>query len=412
MVLNKILSPEYAVYSSDNGQDGIRMAEVFLPDIILLDILMLDMDGYDVIVELKKNELNFFLLQSDERNFDDTLASLQDEYGFTVAPYSANDVESLVSPDYWSYLETLRRSFPDSHRFAISSIEDYWRDAYTLVLSDGDLARWLADTESEIQSFVESFSATNIVQAIVVRPNYKVITVYINDRTLTNAPSAFTSDLEALTQLMLRYQCLIGNTTRNVQLSVKNDLMSRIAIYEEREEGFGVGTSDYYDLKLPLLDESMFGYDWNIVDPITRILNDDFFFEDRIRDPGLLYEEMVYELSLRGVVLKLSEAGFVLTMSPATYDAWLEELYAEIVDGFTSVCALEERRGLAFELNDDLTVIELRDEIDDENSLVQNMLLPTFNRILRYQQLLGLGTPGFKVVYSNKDKGIYRTVQW
>jgi signal transduction histidine kinase len=57
VTLISILSPEYAVYASSEGQDAVEIAEKSLPDIILLDILMPDMDGFDVIVAMKKSEM-------------------------------------------------------------------------------------------------------------------------------------------------------------------------------------------------------------------------------------------------------------------------------------------------------------------------------------------------------------------
>ena len=56
-VLTKILSPEYTIYSAENGQEGIKAAELYLPDLILLDILMLEMDGFAVISILKKSDI-------------------------------------------------------------------------------------------------------------------------------------------------------------------------------------------------------------------------------------------------------------------------------------------------------------------------------------------------------------------
>ena len=54
--LKTILSPEYIVYASSDGHDAIETAEEFLPDVILLDVLMPDMDGYNVISVLKSTE--------------------------------------------------------------------------------------------------------------------------------------------------------------------------------------------------------------------------------------------------------------------------------------------------------------------------------------------------------------------
>ena len=55
--LQKILSSDFTVFAALNGNEGIKLAERYLPDIILLDILMLEMDGYAVLKELKQNEI-------------------------------------------------------------------------------------------------------------------------------------------------------------------------------------------------------------------------------------------------------------------------------------------------------------------------------------------------------------------
>ena len=54
--LTQILSPKYTVHVSMSGQDAVEAAKKFLPDIILLDIVMPEMDGYAVIAALKKSK--------------------------------------------------------------------------------------------------------------------------------------------------------------------------------------------------------------------------------------------------------------------------------------------------------------------------------------------------------------------
>jgi len=56
MALTHILSSDYVVYASKNGQSAINVAEKYLPDVILLDILMPDMSGYEVITTLKSSK--------------------------------------------------------------------------------------------------------------------------------------------------------------------------------------------------------------------------------------------------------------------------------------------------------------------------------------------------------------------
>ena len=55
-LLVKILSPEYTVYMTKSGASGIEMANQLLPDLILLDIIMPDMNGHEVLRILKESE--------------------------------------------------------------------------------------------------------------------------------------------------------------------------------------------------------------------------------------------------------------------------------------------------------------------------------------------------------------------
>ncbi|MCL2107713.1 MAG: diguanylate cyclase [Oscillospiraceae bacterium] len=57
IALNSILSGEYTTYAAKSGAAAIAAAEKYAPDVILLDIIMPDMDGYEVITVLKSTEL-------------------------------------------------------------------------------------------------------------------------------------------------------------------------------------------------------------------------------------------------------------------------------------------------------------------------------------------------------------------
>ena len=56
MALKDILEPDYSVFTAKNGKIGMEEAEKQLPDIILLDIIMPEIDGYTVLTSLKKND--------------------------------------------------------------------------------------------------------------------------------------------------------------------------------------------------------------------------------------------------------------------------------------------------------------------------------------------------------------------
>jgi diguanylate cyclase (GGDEF)-like protein len=56
MVLNGLLSENYDVFMAKNGQSALEMVNECLPDLILLDIIMPDIDGYEVLAQIRKLE--------------------------------------------------------------------------------------------------------------------------------------------------------------------------------------------------------------------------------------------------------------------------------------------------------------------------------------------------------------------
>jgi len=54
--LTQILRSEYKLYTAKDGASALEIAGKNLPDMILLDIIMPGMSGFDVLANLKKNE--------------------------------------------------------------------------------------------------------------------------------------------------------------------------------------------------------------------------------------------------------------------------------------------------------------------------------------------------------------------
>ena len=55
-VLSDILRHHYTVYATKKSREAFSVARKFSPDVILLDIIMPDMDGYEVITQLRDAE--------------------------------------------------------------------------------------------------------------------------------------------------------------------------------------------------------------------------------------------------------------------------------------------------------------------------------------------------------------------
>jgi len=57
MDLGNILGSDYKVYAITDGISAVEKAKKSLPDLILLDIIMPGMNGYEVLAELQKSEI-------------------------------------------------------------------------------------------------------------------------------------------------------------------------------------------------------------------------------------------------------------------------------------------------------------------------------------------------------------------
>ncbi|MDR3299542.1 MAG: diguanylate cyclase [Candidatus Accumulibacter sp.] len=55
VLLNRILAPDYTILTAKSGQEALDRAMTVSPDLILLDIIMPDMDGFEIIKRLKDN---------------------------------------------------------------------------------------------------------------------------------------------------------------------------------------------------------------------------------------------------------------------------------------------------------------------------------------------------------------------
>jgi len=124
-----LLSEEgYFVLSAENGKDGIRIAREELPNLIICDIMMEGVDGYEVLKELSGNKLTksipfIFLTAKVER--EDIRKGMNlgaDDYLFK--PFDAQDLLNSISKRL-TRIESLKADFdPKDKHPKTYSMED------------------------------------------------------------------------------------------------------------------------------------------------------------------------------------------------------------------------------------------------------------------------------------------------
>ncbi len=95
----------FKVYTADNGADGLDIAKNEDIDVILLDWMMPEMDGMQVLAELKRDSktmfIPVFMLTSKEDSKDLEMATSRGAVDYIIKPFNLYEVPSMVT----SYLE-------------------------------------------------------------------------------------------------------------------------------------------------------------------------------------------------------------------------------------------------------------------------------------------------------------------
>ena len=97
----ELFSHGYSVVHAKNGQEAIKKAEDILPDLILMDLVMPDMDGGQVIKKLKSSTktkqipiilLTAMLTRDEEKRGQGSILVDDKYYPMMAKPYNAQDL--------------------------------------------------------------------------------------------------------------------------------------------------------------------------------------------------------------------------------------------------------------------------------------------------------------------------------
>lgn len=87
-----VLGAKLNVITANSGKEAIRCAKVEVPDLIFLDIVMVDMDGFAVMRELQKDPVTknipVVFVSSKSQKADQAWAKMQGAKGFVPKPVS------------------------------------------------------------------------------------------------------------------------------------------------------------------------------------------------------------------------------------------------------------------------------------------------------------------------------------
>ena len=86
----------YLVFTANNGKEAIHRAKSEKPDLIFLDIVMPDQDGFSTCRELGQNsdtkDIPVVFVTSKDQKADRVWAQMQGAKGYITKPYSCNEI--------------------------------------------------------------------------------------------------------------------------------------------------------------------------------------------------------------------------------------------------------------------------------------------------------------------------------
>jgi CheY-like chemotaxis protein len=181
------LGSEYTIHNATNGVTAIKMAKKHKPDLILLDIIMPEMDGYQTLAEIKKSEE----LQNIPVIFISGLNSVEDEEkglnmdaaDFIYKPFSAKIVKLRVRNQIQiinqireltglhQNLKTAVKSAESANRFKsvfLDSMNHEMRTSLNAVLGISEIQLYNKDIPQDIrESFARIFYSGDLLLSII-----------------------------------------------------------------------------------------------------------------------------------------------------------------------------------------------------------------------------------------------------
>ncbi len=145
VILSKILTAEYEVLLAKSSVRGLELARSSQPDLIILDICMQEMDGFQVLVELRKHPVTasipVIFLTSRTSVEDERLGLLLGASDYITKPISPPVVLARVSTHLGYRDKLLRPCQPDGGSTTGSDMREGFIAAITLQLRHNPLVR-------------------------------------------------------------------------------------------------------------------------------------------------------------------------------------------------------------------------------------------------------------------------------
>ena len=160
-----LISGGYRVVTADNGQSGLKIMGDISPDLIISDISMPEMDGFDFFQTVRSDarwvEIPFIFLTANGEAEDIRYGKLLGAEEYLVKPFNPKDIQAVVEAKLRRARQLQRHSRQSLDRFKTQLVEtlshEFKTPLFQITLASDLLARHGANIAPEaLQDIVES----------------------------------------------------------------------------------------------------------------------------------------------------------------------------------------------------------------------------------------------------------------
>jgi CheY-like chemotaxis protein len=100
LLVSSMLGKDYTVLKASNGQEAISIAHKEKPDLILMDILMPEVDGFTACYAIKTDKatkaIPVVMLTAIDYDLDKKLSQEIGADGYITKPFSTQDLQNII----------------------------------------------------------------------------------------------------------------------------------------------------------------------------------------------------------------------------------------------------------------------------------------------------------------------------
>lgn len=238
-IIDLLREENYNVTGADNGKSGVELAQEIVPDLIISDILMPELDGYGVLSKLQEDPLTAsipFIFLSAMTGESDIRAGMKigaDDY--LTKPYKAQDLLDAVSTrltklskikeELSEFNNVILRSLPHELRTPLVSVL-----GYSQLLND-NAAEFSVDEIKSISSHIKASGHTllEMIQKFLV--HNEIDSVSVDKQRLNAVKNSVLTSPEHFIAHYAKSICEKNHRLEDLQLNLVKDT---------------IGISDYY----------------------------------------------------------------------------------------------------------------------------------------------------------------------